>query len=276
MCLRPPHRKTVLVSVLALLCLVLRRGPAHAAPSLEQIRASIRRAERQGARVGVYIKDLSTGQVLFRYNQDRRFLSASVLKLGVLGTIYWLHRHKGLPLTPARLQEMQEMIGVSDNGAADRLVSQCGRARINWFLAAQLGCHQTRLTHGFSHGGGGANVTTPYEAVRQLEYLLLDPSLARFQPQIREFLTVARWHDPTRLVRYIGADMDCYRKTGTQARVLNDVAYCENPNNVHRLIASFLSWHGSQETNLLLSEQISRYLAAKLAQTPPAQKRLAG
>lgn len=248
--------------------------PAMKTADLPAISAAIGRAEQRGAKVGLYICDISTGHVLFRYHEHDEFSAASCMKMAILGTVYWLSQQHRLQITPATRADMRLMIGVSNNEAANRLIHACGKANVNRFLATKLGCEGSHLANYFYQAHPvGSNVTTPVDSARELEHLLFAPELASQELDIRSYLQQARWHQPVRLVRYIDRSIPCFRKPGTTSYALNDVAYFVDAATGHEMLASFFSEHGSLSVNRAASELISRWLAVELAQRPAGGRR---
>lgn len=174
-------------------------GSAAAKP-LETLSGPLRAAAaREGMRVGVAIKDLTTGEELF-LRGDESFRQASSIKIHILTELYRQHAagrldvHAKVPFTPESraagsglLKHLGRdsvtmslrdyavlMIVLSDNSATNLLIDRVGMEAVNASLTAQ-GTPDIRLRRRMmdraAMAQGQENVGTPRGFMRSLELL---------------------------------------------------------------------------------------------------------
>lgn len=97
--------------------------------------------------------------------EDHRMVSASLIKLFVMGAVYQAHEEGQLDAV-AQQADLRSMITVSDNSAANRLIAllgggdaDAGMARVNSF-AQELGCFDTQLNRLMLVDNGLQNYTS--------------------------------------------------------------------------------------------------------------------
>ncbi|QKG21633.1 serine hydrolase [Actinomadura verrucosospora] len=214
----------------------------------DELDGLVRRADRLGGTLGVVAHDLGTGERA-EVNADRRFTSASVIKLAVMATVLAEAEAGGrslddrLPAPPdARvpgsgvikdLADAAEfsvrdllilMIIVSDNTATNLLIDLVGRDAVNAWCARH-GLHGTELGRvmmdAAARARGDENVTTPADVAALLTGLvrgeLLGEASTAFALDV-----LARQHYNERLPRHLPAGATMAHKTGELAAVCHD------------------------------------------------------
>ena len=130
--------------------------------------------------VGVYCRTLAAGPPLFEYNPRMQFPTASTIKTLIMATAYVeeeqhpgaLHQRLATKWGERTVQQLiWPMIVVSDNDAANDLMTHLGMAKIN-AVAQRLGMHETRLARHFLDFEAivhhNDNVTTPADMSKLL------------------------------------------------------------------------------------------------------------
>lgn len=125
-------------------------------------------ADRQG-RAGLMVQDLRTG-VSFGYQEDGRFITASVAKVNILTGLLLERQAKHRELTSGERDLAAQMIRYSDNNAADTLYADAGQGRGIARIDGRIGMPHTQPYPTV----WGATQTCPYDQVRLL-HLLADP-----------------------------------------------------------------------------------------------------
>jgi beta-lactamase class A len=130
--------------------------------------------------VGFYCRTLADAPPLFEYNPHVQFPTASTIKALIMATAYVeeerrpgaLHRRIETKWGTRTVQQLiWPMITVSDNDAANDLITHFGMPQIN-AVAHELGMYNTRLARHFLDFGAivhhNDNVTTPSDMSRLL------------------------------------------------------------------------------------------------------------
>ncbi len=197
--------------------------PAPAGGLAERVAAAVRATGASGVRVGVAGRDLVSGQRIALLASES-FPAASVAKLWILTELYRQHHAGVRPLSDQVRAELQMMILVSDNDAANRLMELVGVRSVNGTMAA-MGLAGTRLANQFGAArlnSGLINQTTPADMVRWLELLaadeLISPAISR---EIRALLFQAG--DASKLRRGLPPEAQLAHKSGWFGGVANDV-----------------------------------------------------
>ncbi|MGW6457766.1 serine hydrolase [Streptomyces sp. NPDC055078] len=150
--------------------------------------------EGRAATTAVYLHDQVSGTSC-ELGADRRFDSASVVKVTVLGALLREAAERGRALTGREARLVRDMITRSDNAATDALWRQLGRAGIEDFLAA-AGMADTVPGEG---GRWGLTQITARDEQRLLALLttansvLTDASRAYVLKLMREVVPAQRW-----------------------------------------------------------------------------------
>jgi beta-lactamase class A len=198
---------------------------AVATQSLQQkVISEARRVGGPNARVGIAAKNLVTGASI-AVNAGDEFPSASVMKLPILVE---LEREAGsgqTPWTDSLRAQVNAMITISDNNAADQILRAIGLKPVNDTLS-RIGLSGTHLRNLFADSRSaqnpGFNDTTPSDMARLLEMIATDQVLTPQQTaDIRSLL--ARNTDRSKLVRLLPGDARVMHKSGWYDGVANDV-----------------------------------------------------
>lgn len=200
--------------------------------------------------VGIYIKDLNTGKS-FEWNADRKFLSASLIKIPIMAAVFkavyekkislqsnirlksrhrkggsgkmkWAYSGKEFPLSFV----IYKMITHSDNTAAAMLIDRLGYLYLNRCFR-EFGLHTTRIDPaGMSLANhihpARDNYTTPREMGYLLERIyghkLVSDGLSDLMLEILKDAD-----SPSRLARFLPDEFDLARKTGLLRNNCHDV-----------------------------------------------------
>lgn len=207
--------------------------------------------------VGIYIKDLKTGRT-FRHNDNRRFLSASLIKVPVMaalmaeveagrisldrslrytramrregaGTLKWSRPGKRFSIG----QLLWAMITKSDNTAAAMIIDQVGYPRLNEHFKG-FGLAATRIAPtGMSLASrldpALDNYTTPQEMGMLLEKIYRH-QIVRNDGLSDLMLDVMKHANaPSRLAKYLPDDWQLARKTGLLRKNCHDTGIVFGP-----------------------------------------------
>lgn len=185
----------------------------------------------QGSRVGVTALNLSTGERVDHRTWEG-FPAASVAKVAVLVEVQRQIDAGTLSVTDAIRNDIRNMIVLSDNPSANRLVNLVGAGRINATMA-NLGLKSTVLRNLFEGAAlpgwnGQLNQTSPGDMLALLQRIsseqLISPSSSR---AIRDLMLATR--DSTRLPRLLPSEARIAHKSGWYQGVSNDVGIVYTP-----------------------------------------------
>jgi len=190
----------------------------------QKVVAEAQRVGGPNARVGVAAYNLVSGERI-SIKGDESFPSASVMKLPILvelerqiaaGTLKW---------NDALRNDVNLMISVSDNEAANRLTDRVSMVAVNDEMRS-LGLGGTRFLNTFtdvrSQLNPGQNSTTPNNMARLLELIATDQIVnSATSADIRSQL--ARNTDRSKLQRLLPSDAKLAHKSGWFDGVANDV-----------------------------------------------------
>lgn len=205
--------------------------------------------------VGIYMKDLETGRT-WEYRADRRFPSASLIKVPIMAAVFEKVRSGALTLdTQVRLTRssrvggsgslkwvrdgtslsvmelLYKMITESDNTAAKMLINTVGMDYLSRTFQ-QLGLEHTNITReGMSLTSRRVrkeNYTTPREMALLMERIydgeLVDAKASEFMME-----TLKHTHARTRLRRGLPLGWEIGNKTGLLRRSCHDVGVVFSP-----------------------------------------------
>jgi beta-lactamase class A len=185
----------------------------------------------EGARVGILAVNLTTGERV-EHRPWETFPAASVAKLAVLVEAQRQIEAGTLEVSDAIRNDMRNMIVLSDNQAANRLINRIGSAKINASMA-QLGFKSTVLRNLFEGAAlpsfnGQLNQTSPGDMVALLTRItteqLISPTSSR---AMRDLMLATR--DTTRLPRLLPPEARVAHKSGWYQGVSNDVGIVYSP-----------------------------------------------
>lgn len=130
----------------------------------EEIEAVLEQFEQQQKDNGlwdIWVENLSSGaaaSLQIGSPEENGMISASIIKIFIMAAVYE-QVDQGLLMEEDVDQKIRQMITISDNYATNQLIdllgagdTQAGMDYVNGF-AAQLGCHQTRLSRKMLHDG---------------------------------------------------------------------------------------------------------------------------
>jgi len=199
-------------------------APPKPSPLQQKVIAEAQRVGGPDARVGVAALNLVSGERI-SVRADENFPSASVMKLPILvelerqvaaGTLGW---------NDSLRTDAAQMIGVSDNAAADRIADRVSMVAVNDEMR-KLGLGGTRFLNTFadtrSSSNPGQNTTTPANMARLLELIATDQIVSpAASAEIRGLM--ARNADRSKLARLLPGDTKVAHKSGWYDGVANDV-----------------------------------------------------
>ncbi|MER7044732.1 serine hydrolase [Streptomyces jumonjinensis] len=218
------HRTAaVLLAAAPLAPLLLPPAPAAAAPESLEVactsmdvelayrlgRDILEAVDAAGSTTAVYVHDRTTGTTC-EVNADRRYDSASVVKVTVLGALLLDAQKRGRELTSREKSHAHAMITASSNASTSALWQQLGRARIERFLKA------AGMTDTVPGAGGywGLTQITARDQGRLLDLLtakndlLSDDSRAYALKLMGQVIPAQRWGTPA------GATATAHLKNG--------------------------------------------------------------
>jgi beta-lactamase class A len=185
----------------------------------------------EGARVGILAVNLTTGERV-EHRAWETFPAASVAKLAVLVEAQRQIEAGTLEVSDATRNDLRNMIVLSDNQAANRLIDRMGSAKINATMA-QLGFKSTILRNLFEGAAlpsynGQLNQTSPGDMVALLTRItteqLISPTSSR---AMRDLMLATR--DTSRLPRLLPVEARVAHKSGWYQGVSNDVGIVYSP-----------------------------------------------
>jgi beta-lactamase class A len=185
----------------------------------------------EGARVGILAVNLTTGERV-EHRPWETFPAASVAKLAVLVEAQRQIEAGTLEVSDAIRNDMRNMIVLSDNQAANRLINRLGSTKINATMA-QLGFKSTILRNFFEGAAlpsfnGQLNQTSPGDMVALLTRItteqLISPTSSR---AMRDLMLATR--DTSRLPRLLPTEARVAHKSGWYQGVSNDVGIVYSP-----------------------------------------------
>ena len=122
-----------------------------------------------GGKWSLYLKRMDTNQTI-GINEDEKMVAASLIKLFIAGEFYTLVEEGELDADNFR-SSPDLMISVSDNGAANSLISACTMDKINEF-ARENGYEETELNRRMLEWNGTENYTSARDCGKMLEKVL--------------------------------------------------------------------------------------------------------
>jgi beta-lactamase class A/LysM repeat protein len=216
------------------------------------------RAILPAARVGVAARNLATGERL-DLRSGEVFPSASVNKLAIMLEVVRQFSSGKLARTASLSADLDRMITVSDNDAANRLVEVVGEQSINATLA-NLNLSSTVMRNPFSARGAqlepGFNQTSPADSATLLSLLANDKLVSPAASQEMRALLV-RAQDASKLVRGLPAGTRIAHKSGWYNGVANDAGIISAPRGAY-VLTVFVDGTPDDETGNRLIAELSR------------------
>lgn len=180
------------------------------------------------ATFGVYIKNISTGQVV-SLNADKQFNSASLYKLAVMYAIYKKGSEGKLNLAEQQIQDnLKTMITVSSNEAAYFLVDNYTSWKEVTDMMQQIGLKKTTLNQ-------NPIITTPKDMGRLLELMALGKLISlETSASMLELMTAQKIND--RIPVHLPPNALIAHKTGELGDVRHDAGVIISPENNYILV----------------------------------------
>jgi beta-lactamase class A/LysM repeat protein len=230
--------------------------PAPAGRNLAADIGAVAKTVAPNARFGVAARNLGTGERI-DVRSGEVYPSASVNKLPIMIELLRQIGAGKLKRTPAVTADLEQMIVVSDNAAANRLLDAVGEDNVNREMAA-LGFSNTLMHNHFSGTPDepGFNQSTPADMAGLLTLLandaLIGPAAGR---EMRDLLS--RTRDASKMVRGLPAGARVYHKSGWYPTVANDAAVVSTARGSY-VLAVFSRDLPDDETGNRLIAEISR------------------
>jgi N-acetylmuramoyl-L-alanine amidase len=209
-------------------------GPASAPRDLNSSVVAAVRNVHADARVGAAARNLTTGG-RFDLRAGEVFHSASVNKVPIMVEAFRQAASGKLIRGPSLNTDLERMVVLSDNEAANRLLDMLGEGNVNSTMAG-LGLGSTTLTNYFSIGWGpidpGFNQTSPADMARLFTLLATDQAVnASSSQEMRSLLLRAQ--DSSKLLRGLPPGTRVAHKSGWYNGVANDVGIVYAPRSTY-------------------------------------------
>ena len=178
-----------------------------------------------GGKWSLYLKRLDTDQVI-GINDDEKMIAASLIKLFIAGEFYTLAEEGELDAD--NFHNMPDlMISISDNGAANSLISACTMEKINEF-AREKGYEETELNRRMLDWNGKENYTSACDCGKMLEEVLKGEYVS--EEASERILEALRDQQRTsKIPAGVPGEVKTANKTGELDNVDNDAAIVWSP-----------------------------------------------
>ena len=178
-----------------------------------------------GGKWSLYLKRLDTDQVI-GINDDEKMIAASLIKLFIAGEFYTLAEEGELDAD--NFHNMPDlMISISDNGAANSLISACTMEKINEF-AREKGYEETELNRRMLDWNGKENYTSARDCGKMLEEVLKGEYVS--EEASERILEALRDQQRTsKIPAGVPGEVKTANKTGELDNVDNDAAIVWSP-----------------------------------------------
>ncbi|OGS27701.1 MAG: hypothetical protein A2297_06205 [Elusimicrobia bacterium RIFOXYB2_FULL_48_7] len=206
--------------------------------------------------VGLYIKDLRTG-VVVAYNEDKKFASASLVKIPIMAAAYQAVEDGNITLqekltlsqrlkasgsgmlkrfrrgTKFTIDELlYHMITESDNTATNMITDKLGYGYVNWVFRNKLGMQVTRMDRAIMdlrmRSLGIENYTTAREMGEILEKIYNKKIISETACQdMLDILSHQKYND--RIPRYLPEGLSVAHKTGLLRGICHDAGIVFTP-----------------------------------------------
>ncbi len=209
----------------------------------------------EGVQVGLVAYNLNTGEEIW-VNGDDIFPAASLLKVGIMATVYEQAQNGKLKLSEDVRNDLRAMLSAGDNEAANRLMDLVGPDRVNKVLAS-YGLTDTKLKSHFSlepnaHQDGD-NKTSASDMEFLLELMATDQLVSEeASATMRELLTLSE--DGSKLLRPLPDGVRTEHKSGWYPGGANDVAVVYAPRATYSLAVLTRGIESDEEANALIAE----------------------
>ena len=178
-----------------------------------------------GGKWSLYLKRLDTDQVI-GIGDDEKMIAASLIKLFIAGEFYTLAEEGELDAD--NFHNMPDlMISISDNGAANSLISACTMEKINEF-AREKGYEETELNRRMLDWNGKENYTSACDCGKMLEEVLKGEYVS--EEASERILEALRDQQRTsKIPAGVPGEVKTANKTGELDNVDNDAAIVWSP-----------------------------------------------
>ena len=207
-----------------------------------------------GGKWSLYLKRLDTGYTI-GIHEDEKMIAASLIKLFIAGEFYALGEQGELDIDSFR--NMPDlMISISDNGAANSLISACTMGRINEF-AEENGFEETQLNRRMLEWNGTENYTSARDCGRMLE-MVLDGEYVSGSASNRILDDLKAQQRRGKIPAGVPSGIETGNKTGELDNVDNDAAIVWSPSCTY-ILCIMSSDTGGRITEIRkLSEMVYR------------------
>lgn len=180
---------------------------------------------RLGGRWSLYLRRMDTGQTI-RINDDEKMIAASLIKLFIAGEFFTLGEQGELNVDDY-YNKPDLMISISDNGAANSLISACTMDKINEF-AKEKGYEETELNRRMLEWNGTENYTSARDCGKMLEEVLKGEYVS--EEASERILEALRDQQRTsKIPAGVPVEVETANKTGELDNVDNDAAIVWSP-----------------------------------------------
>jgi beta-lactamase class A len=178
-----------------------------------------------GGKWSLYLKRMDTNQTI-GINEDEKMVAASLIKLFIAGEFYTLVEEGKLDADNFR-SSPDLMISVSDNGAANSLISACTMDKINEF-ARENGYEETVLNRRMLEWNGTENYTSARDCGRMLEEVLKGEYVSG-EASERILEALRDQQRTSKIPAGVPKEVETANKTGELDNVDNDAAIVWSP-----------------------------------------------
>lgn len=180
---------------------------------------------RLGGKWSLYLKRMDTGQTI-RINDDEKMIAASLIKLFIAGEFFTLGEQGELNVDDY-YNKPDLMISISDNGAANALISACTMDKINEF-AMEKGFEETELNRRMLDWNGTENYTSARDCGKMLEEVLKGEYVSK-EASERILEALRDQQRTSKIPAGVPGDVETANKTGELDNVDNDAAIVWSP-----------------------------------------------
>lgn len=205
------------------------------------------------SKVSMIIKDIKNNQYLYRYNEEQKVISASIIKVPIMLAVLEKVRLEKITLNQKQLVAREDiledtevfeegekeytikellnwMIINSDNTATNILIKLLGMDWINYYIKETLKLENTKLQRLMldekARNSNIENYTTQEDMLKMFENLyqkrILTPNLCEIAIQV-----LKRQRKQNQIMRYIYEDVEFAHKTGALDYLNHDVGVME-------------------------------------------------
>ncbi|MCR5811995.1 MAG: N-acetylmuramoyl-L-alanine amidase [Lachnospiraceae bacterium] len=180
---------------------------------------------RLGGRWSLYLRRMDTGQTI-RINDDEKMIAASLIKLFIAGEFFTLGEQGELNVDDY-YNKPDLMISISDNGAANALISACTMDKINEFVI-ENGFEETELNRRMLDWNGTENYTSTRDCGKLLEEVLKGEYVSE-EASERILEALKNQQRTSKIPAGVPGDVETANKTGELDNVDNDAAIVWSP-----------------------------------------------